>query len=80
MTPFELSLTQHSAVKQFVKYLLLGVSRNSTLERADLQLSSLSGCIKREFMWCYVADPVVFLYISVVKLPLFITLPHLLFL
>ena len=60
-TPFELGLTQYSAVKQFVKYLLLGVSRNSTLERVDLKLSSVSGCIKREFMWCYVAWPHCFL-------------------
>ena len=52
-TPFRLSLTQHSAVKQFVKYLLLGVSRNSTLEEVHLQFPCLSGFIKREFMWCY---------------------------
>ena len=51
-TPFGLSLTQHSAVKQFVKNLLLGVSRNSTLEEVHLQLPCLSGFIKREFMWC----------------------------
>ena len=42
-----------SAVKQFVKYLLLGVSRNSTLEEVKLQLSFLSGFIKREVMWLY---------------------------
>ena len=50
---FGLSLTQYSAVKQFVNYLLLGVSRNSTLEEVKLQLLCLSGFIKREFMWCY---------------------------
>ena len=52
--PFESGLTQYSAVKQFVKYLLLGVSRNSTLEEMKLQLFCLSGFIKREFMWFYI--------------------------
>ena len=72
-TPFELGHTQHSAVKQFVNYLLLGVSRNSTLEEVKLQLPCLSGFIKREFMWCYSRLTLLFfLYVSVVKLPLFI--------
>ena len=52
-TLFGSGLAQHSAVKQFAKYLLLGVSRNSTLEEVHLQLLHLSGFIKREFMWCY---------------------------
>ena len=52
-TPFGSGLTQHSAVKQFVKYLLLGVSRNSTLEEVHLQLPCLSGFIRRKCMWCY---------------------------
>ena len=50
---FGSDLTQYSTVKQFVKYLLLGVSRNSTLEEVKLQIFCLSGFIKREFMWCY---------------------------
>ena len=50
---FDLDLTQYSAVQQFVKYLLLGVSRNSTLERVELCLLSLSCVIECEFMWYY---------------------------
>ena len=61
-TPFELGHTQHSALKQFVKYLLLGVSRNSTLEEVHLQLPCLSGFIKREFMWCYSRLTLLFFY------------------
>ena len=73
VTPFRSGLTQHSAVKQFVNYLLLGVSGNSTLEEVKLQLPCLSGFIKREFMWCYNRLTLLFfLYVSVVKLPLFI--------
>ena len=33
--------TQYSAVKQFVIHLLLGVSRNSTLERVEIRFFSL---------------------------------------
>ena len=50
---FGSGLTHYSAVKQFMKYLLLGVSRNSTLDEVKLQSSCLSGFIIREFMWCY---------------------------
>ena len=60
---FESGLTQYSAVKQFVKYLLLGVSRNSTLEEVKLQLSCLSGFIKCEFMWFYSHSTLSFSYI-----------------
>ena len=60
---FESDLTQYSAVKQFVKYLLLGVSRNSTLEEVQLQLSCLSGFIKREFMWFYSHSTLLFSYV-----------------
>ena len=63
VTPFGSGLTQYSAVKQFVKYLLLGVSRNSTLEEVKLQISCLSGFIKREFMWCYSRLALLFSYI-----------------
>ena len=59
---FRLSLAQYSAVKQFVNYLLLGVSRNSTLEKVKLQLPCLSGFIKREFMWCYSRLTLLFFY------------------
>ena len=62
VTPFGSGLTQHSAVKQFVKYLLLGVSRNSTLEEVNLQLPCLLGFIKREFMWCYSRLTLLFSY------------------
>ena len=51
---FKLGLTQYSTVKQFVKYLLLGVSRNRTLEEVKLHLFYLSGFIEREFMWFYI--------------------------
>ena len=60
---FESGLTQYSGVKQFVKYLLLGVSRNSTLEEVKLQLSCLSGFIKREFMWFYSLSTLSFSYV-----------------
>ena len=59
----ESDLTQYSAVKQFMKYLLLGVSRNSTLEEVKLQLSCLSGFIKREFMWFYSHSTLLFSYV-----------------
>ena len=50
----ESDLTQYSAVQQFVKYLLLGVSRNSPLERVEISFFPfLLGFVKREFMWCY---------------------------
>ena len=62
-TLFGSGLTQYSAVKQFVKYLLLGVSRNSTLEEVHLQLPCLSGFIKREFMWCYSRLTLLFFFI-----------------
>jgi len=61
--PFGSDLTQYSAVKQFMKYLLLGVSRNSTLEEVKLQLSCLSGFIKREFMWFYSLSTLSFSYV-----------------
>ena len=60
---FGSGLTQYSAVKQFVKYLLLGVSQNSILEEVKLQISCLSGFIKREFMWCYSRLTLLFSYI-----------------
>ena len=61
--PFESALTQYSAVKQFMRYLLLGVSRNSTLEEVKLQLSCLSGFIKRELMWFYSHSTLLFSYV-----------------
>ena len=52
--PFGSGLTQYSAVQQFVKHLLLGVSRNSTLERVELcLLLGLSCVIECEFLWYY---------------------------
>ena len=59
----ESGLTQSSAVKQFMKYLLLGVSRNDTLEEVKLKLSCLSGFIKREFMWFYSHSTLLFSYV-----------------
>ena len=52
--PFGSGLTQYSPVQQFVKYLLLGVARNTTLERVELRLLlDLSCVIECEFMWYY---------------------------
>ena len=49
MRKAEEDLTQFPVVKQFIKHLLLGVSRSITLERAELDFPPcLSGCIKRE--------------------------------
>ena len=45
----EEELTQYPVMKQFIKHLLLGVSRSTTLERAELDFHPwLSGCITCE--------------------------------
>ena len=48
-------LTQYPALKQFITHLLLCVSRNTTLERMELDFPPwLSGCIKRKLTWCVI--------------------------
>ena len=50
-------LTQYPAMKQFITHLLLGVSRNTTLERMELDFPPwLSGCIKCKLAQCYSLD------------------------
>ena len=57
-------LTQYSAMKQFITYLLLGVSRNTTLENMELDFPPwLSGCIKCKLTQCHSLD----FYVSVVS-------------
>ena len=47
-------LTQYPVMKQLVKHIQLGVLKNTTLEKVELDFPPwLSGCIKRELMWCY---------------------------
>ena len=47
-------LTQYPVMKQLVNHIQLGVSMNTTLERVELDFPPwLSGCIKRELMWCH---------------------------
>ena len=55
-------LTQYPVMKQFITHLLLGVSRNTTLERMELDFPPwLSGCIKRKLTQCHSLD----FYVSV---------------
>ena len=50
-------LTQYPVMKQFITHLLLDVSRNTTLERMELDFPPwLSGCIKRKLAQCYSLD------------------------
>ena len=47
-------LTQYSVMKQLITHIQLGVSMNTTLEKVELDFPPwLSGCIKRELMWCH---------------------------
>ena len=47
-------LTQYPVMKQLMNHIQLGVLKNTTLERVELDFPPwLSGCIKRELMWCY---------------------------
>ena len=55
-------LTQYSVMKQLMNHIWLGVSMNTTLERVELDFPPwLSGCIKRELMWCH-GHMIIFLF------------------
>ena len=55
-------LTQYPVMKQLVNHIQLGVSMNTTLERVELDFPPwLSGCIKRELMWCH-GHMIIFLF------------------
>ena len=55
-------LTQYSVMKQLMNHIWLGVSMNTTLERVELNFPPwLSGCIKRELMWCH-SHMIIFLF------------------
>ena len=55
-------LTQYPVMKQLMNHIQLGVSMNTTLERVELDFPPwLSGCIKRELMWCY-SHMIIFLF------------------
>ena len=55
-------LTQYPVMKQLVNHIQLGVSMNTTLERVELDFPPwLSGCIKRELMWCH-GQMIIFLF------------------
>ena len=55
-------LTQYPVMKQLVNHIQLGLSMNTTLERVELDFPPwLSGCIKRELMWCH-GHMIIFLF------------------
>ena len=50
-------LTRYPAMKQFITHLLLGISRNTTLERMELDFPPwLSGCVKCKLAQCHSLD------------------------
>ena len=54
-------LTQYPVVKQFISHLLLGVSKNTALERVELDFPPwFSGCIKRELIQCHSSSCVLY--------------------
>ena len=57
-------LTQYPVMKQFITHLLIDVSRNTTLEKMELDFPPwLSGCIKRKLAQCHSLD----FYVSVIN-------------
>ena len=62
-------LTQYSVMKQLVNHIQLGVSMNTTLERVEVDFPPwLSGCIKRELMWCHGQMIIFFFYVLATQL------------
>ena len=55
-------LTQYPVMKQLKDHIQLGLLKNTTLENVELDFPPwLSGCIKRELMWCY-SHMIIFLF------------------
>ena len=62
-------LTQYPFMKQLVNHIQLGVSMNTTLKRVELDFPPwLSGCIKRELMWCHGQMIIFLFYVLVTQL------------